>query len=92
MISTGTFAGAGRYASEELVWRYFGVAQIWIYVLFVVYFRFTELTGMPGLKGTSWHTPYSADTLRNCFPEGGRRRTRTVSSAQPGQSRISIRR
>ncbi len=51
LITTGTFAGAGWHASEEIVWRYFGVTQIWIFVLFVVYFTFTELTGVLGLKG-----------------------------------------
>ena len=51
LISTGSFADAGRHASEEIVWRYMAVAQIWIFVLFVVYFTFAELVGVLGLKG-----------------------------------------
>ncbi len=51
LISTGSFADAGRHAAEEIVWRYFAVAQIWIFMLFVAYFTFVELVGVLGLKG-----------------------------------------
>ena len=35
---------------EEIVWRFFAMSQIWILVLFIVYFSFAELVAAFGLS------------------------------------------
>lgn len=49
LIDSGTLAGAAQAFSDEIVWRFFLMAQIWIFVLFFVYFTFSSLLGVFGL-------------------------------------------
>ncbi len=49
LFETGTIAGATQHLMDGIIWRFFFMAQIWIFVLFVVYFTFAALIEMFGL-------------------------------------------
>ena len=49
LFETGTVAGATQHLLDGVIWRFFFMAQIWIFVLFVVYFTFAALIGVFGL-------------------------------------------
>ncbi len=48
-FETGTIAGATQHILGGVIWRFFFMAQIWIFVLFVVYFTFAALIEVFGL-------------------------------------------
>ena len=49
LIDTGTMEGANLHLTQAVVWRFFVMAQIWIFVLFLVYFTFSCLIQVFGL-------------------------------------------
>jgi hypothetical protein len=49
LFETGTIAGATEHLLDGIIWRFFFMAQIWIFVLFIVYFAFAALIEVFGL-------------------------------------------
>ncbi len=49
LLETSTIAGATQHLLDGVVWRFFFMAQIWIFVLFVVYFTFAALIEVFGV-------------------------------------------
>ena len=50
LIDTGTLSGANLHLTQTVVWRFFLMAQVWIFVLFLVYFTFSSLIEVFGLN------------------------------------------
>ena len=49
LFETGTIAGATQHLWDGVIWRFFFMAQIWIFVLFIVYFAIAALIEVFGL-------------------------------------------
>ncbi|MEE8514636.1 MAG: hypothetical protein V3S73_07970 [Gammaproteobacteria bacterium] len=49
LFETGTIAGATQHLLDGVIWRFFFMAQIWIFFLFIVYFTFAALIEVFGL-------------------------------------------
>ncbi len=49
LFETGTIAGATQHLLDGVIWRFFFMAQIWIFVLFIVYFAVAALIEAFGL-------------------------------------------
>ena len=56
LIDTGSVSGANQHFAHEVVWRFYIMAQVWTFVLFLVYFSFSSLFEVFGLNGRQlWH-------------------------------------
>ena len=51
LIDTGSVAGANHHFVDEVVWRFYIMAQVWTFVLFLVYFSFSSLVEVFRLNG-----------------------------------------
>ena len=58
LIESGNIAGANAFIVEHVNWRLFSVAQIWVFVLFVVYTTAVEFISIFGLTSRQLLTAF----------------------------------